>query len=157
MSWLVPRVSPQSAQAEPSGRTESASDWTFAGAGETSTEADHDPPEGRRAARTRAGVVRASIQAAKRLPDASTPIRGLVCAAVPGSSEILAFAAQAAPPLVSELKKMSALPLRLSCHTAWLVPSAATVMSGKSFAAAVLSVTRLLAAQADPPAGRVEP
>src|SRR3989442_10586308 len=118
MSWLEPRVSPHTAQAKPSARTVSASDWTFAGDGETSTEADHDPPEGRRAARTRAGVVRASIQTAMRLFAPSTPMRAFVCAAVPGSSEIFTFVAQAWPPLGRLEKKMSALPLRESCHTA---------------------------------------
>src|SRR5438094_9663154 len=120
MSWLLApaRVSPQTAQAKPSGRTESASDCAFAGEGEMSIGADHDPPEGLRATRTWAGEVRASIQAATRLLDASTPMRALVCAVVPGSSEIFTFAAQFAPPDVMELKKMSALPLRLSCHTA---------------------------------------
>src|SRR2546421_3619643 len=121
MSWDVPRVSPQTAQAKPSGRTESASDWALAGDGLTTTdagEADQVLPVGRRRARICAGVVRASTQAAMRFPPASAPMRDLVCAVVPGSSEIFSFAAHAEPPLVSELKKMSALPLRESCHTA---------------------------------------
>src|SRR5437867_13067280 len=120
MSWLLApaRVSPHTAQAKPSGRTESESDWTFAGDGEMSIEADHDTPLGRRATRTWLGLVRASIQAAMRLFDPSTPMRALVCAAVPASSEIFAFAAQVDPPEGSELKKMSELPLRLSSQTA---------------------------------------
>src|SRR3954462_11342912 len=120
MSWLLApaRVSPQTAQANPSARTESARDCTMAGEGVMSVEADQLPPKGLRATRTCAGEVRASIHAATRLFDASTPMRALVCAVAPASSEIFTFAAQAAPPDVSELKKMSALPLRLSCHTA---------------------------------------
>src|SRR5438093_7512252 len=126
MSWFdaPARVSPHAAQAEPSARTERASDCTFAGEGEMSTEEDHDPPEGRRATRTCAGEVRASTHAATRLLEPSTPMRALVCAAVPASSEIFVFAAQAAPPEVRLEKKMSALPLRLSSHSAYLVPSA---------------------------------
>src|SRR5439155_386572 len=46
---------------------------------------------------------------------------------------------------------MSAFPLRLSCQTAYAVPSSPTVTSGKSLTAAVLSVTLILAAQAEPP------
>src|SRR5438552_3149287 len=117
MSWDVPRVSPHTAQAKPSGRTESASDCAFAGEGETTTDAGdaaHVLPEGRRRARICAGVVRASTHAAMRFPAPSTPMRALVCAVAPGSSEIFSFAAHAEPPLVSELKKMSALLLRES-------------------------------------------
>src|SRR6266480_2476182 len=48
---------------------------------------------------------------------------------------------------------MSGLPLRLSCQTAYAVPSVPTTTSGKSFSAAVLPlVTCLLAAQVAPPA-----
>src|SRR5436309_488771 len=96
MSWLEapPRVSPQTAQAKPSGRTESASDWTFAGLGEMSIEADHEPPLGLRATRTWLGEARASIHAAMRLLDPSTPMRARVCAPVPGSSETLTLPVQ---------------------------------------------------------------
>src|SRR5438094_10614273 len=115
MSWDVPRVSPHTAQAKPSGRTLNASDWALAGDGDTTTdagEAVHVVPAGRRRARICAGVVRASIQAAMRLLELSTPMRALVWAVVPGSSEIFSLAAQAAPPLVRLEKKMSAFPLR---------------------------------------------
>src|SRR5688500_6631893 len=114
MSWLAApaRVSPQTAQAKPSGRTESESDCTLAGAGEISIDADQAPAAGLRATRTRAGEVRASIQAARRLPPLSTPMRGLVCAAVPGSSLIFTLAAQGEPPAARVEKKISALPLR---------------------------------------------
>src|SRR5436309_586144 len=63
MSWFdaPARVSPHAAQAEPSARTERASDCTFAGEGEMSTEEDHDPPEGRRATRTCAGEARVAL------------------------------------------------------------------------------------------------
>src|SRR2546422_3367697 len=103
MSCELPRVSPQTAHAKPSVRTDSASDCAFAGAGLTTTDADQVPAAGRRAARTCVGTVRASSHNAVRLPAPSTPIRALVCAAVPGSSEILTLAAQAAPPEISEL------------------------------------------------------
>src|SRR5438874_4006981 len=91
MSWLAApaRVSPQTAQAKPSARTDRASDCTLAGEGVMSIEADQDPAAGFRATRTCAGLVRASIHATVRLPALSTPMRGMVCAAVPGSSEIL--------------------------------------------------------------------
>src|SRR5436309_5245815 len=108
MSWLdaPARVSPQTAHAKPSWRTESASDCTFAGLGEMSTEADHEPPLGLRATRTWLGEVRASIHAAMRLLDPSTPMWALVCAAVPGSSEILTLPVQLSvdPGPGSELK-----------------------------------------------------
>ena len=45
-----------------------------------------------------------------RLPWPSTPMRAPVCAALPGSSEILVLASQAPAPEVSALKKMSGLP-----------------------------------------------
>src|SRR2546425_9571281 len=100
MSWLVEpaRVSPQTAQAKPSERTDRARLCTFAGEGEMSIEADHEPPEGRRATRTCEGEVRASTQAAIKLFAPSTPMRPSVCAAVPGSSLILTLAAQLEPP-----------------------------------------------------------
>src|SRR5712664_1332798 len=94
------RMSPQVAQAYPSARTDSARDCAFAGDGDTTTDADHAPPDGLRTARICAGVVRASIQAAMRLPAPSTPMRGLVWAPLPGSSEIFTLAAQFAAPLV---------------------------------------------------------
>lgn len=83
-----------------------------------SIDADHEPPDGLRATRTCAGLVRASIHAATRLFPASTPMRGLVCAAVPGSSLIFTLAAQLAAPLARLEKKTSTFPLRLSCQTA---------------------------------------
>ena len=149
MSWLAApaRVSPQTAQANPSGRTERASDCAFAGEGVMSIDADQDPPDGLRATRTCAGLVRASIQAALRLPAASTPMRGLVCAVVPGSSLIFTFADQLAAPLVKLEKKMSTLPLRESCQTAYAVLAESTATSGKSLSALVLSVTFLFGHQ----------
>src|SRR5437773_2655070 len=118
MSCEVPRVSPHTAHAYPSARTERARDCAFAGDGEISTEANQDPPAGFLAARTCAGVVRASSQTTVRLPALSMPMRGMVCAVVPGSSEILVFAAQPDPPLGRVEKYTSALPFRESCHTA---------------------------------------
>src|SRR5438874_10531781 len=122
MSWDVPRVSPHTAQAKPSGRTLNASDWALAGDGDTTTDAGaavQVVPAGRRRARICAGVVRPSTQAAIKLPAPSTPMRAFVCAVVPGSSEIFSLAAHDRPPLVRLEKKMSAFPLRESCQTAY--------------------------------------
>ncbi len=91
-------MSLQAARAEPSARTESASDCALAGAGEVCTEADHEPPAG---LRTGAHMRRAGPgvdHVAQRLPDPSMPMRGVVWAALPGSSRTLVLAAQAAPP-----------------------------------------------------------
>src|SRR6266542_1925440 len=142
MSWFEApaRVSPHTAQAKPSGRTLSERLCTFAGVGEMSIEAVQAPPAGLRATRTCGGLVRASIHAAVRLPAESTPMRGLVCAAEPASSLILTLADQFAPRWVRLEKKMSALPPRLSCHTAYAVLFTSTATSGKSLSADVLSV-----------------
>ena len=98
-SVLDPRLSWKVTYALPSARTASATDSGRAAASVTIVLAVHVPlPAASWLMRILDGVVRSSSQTTISVPAPSMPMRGERCAAVPGSSLILAFALQAPPP-----------------------------------------------------------
>lgn len=102
-------------------------------------------PAGRTRARIWLGDVRVSFQTAVSLPVASRPIAGASCSAAPGSSLIFVLVDHVALPSGRDENQTSALPLRLSRHTAKAVPAGSMAISGSPFAALVSLVTLKLA------------